>query len=62
MEANVVKHFFTSLEFEYSGMSGKPTGYKYLHAKDIIKWVGLKPKDYIPLLSLMFKSFISKTK
>jgi len=35
-------------------------GYKYHHAKDIIKWLGYKPKNYIPLITEMFKSFLSK--
>jgi len=41
-------------------MGGKPTGYKYDNCKDIIKWNGLRPKDYIPLLDLMFAEFVKK--
>lgn len=60
VEATVVKHLFNSLKFEFGGMATRPTGYKYDAAKDSIKWVGLKPRDYIPLLDQMFNSFVSK--
>ena len=60
MESKVVKSLFLSLKYEYSGMASKPTGYKYDAAKDSIKWIGLKPRDYIYLLDQMFNEFVSK--
>jgi hypothetical protein len=59
MEAKVVMYFFKSLSFEYGGMSSLPTTYNYLKAKDIIKWNNLSPKKYIPLIDLMFNSYVS---
>lgn len=61
-EASIIQYFFRSLHFEYGGMSGKLTGYKYQHAKDMIKWSGLKAKNYIPLLDKMFSEFRAKIK
>jgi len=40
-------------------MSSTPTGYDYLKAKDYVKWIGLKPRDYIPILDSMFDKFVS---
>ena len=57
LESKIVRYIFSSLSFEYSGMSGSPTGYKYDKAKDSIKWQGLSPRDYIPLLDNMFHEF-----
>lgn len=55
-------YFFKTLQFEYSGMGGKPTSYNYLKCKDRIKWSGLKAKDFIPLLDGMFNSFVGGIK
>jgi len=41
-------------------MGGKPIGYKYEHAKDMIKWNNMSCKTYIPLFTKMFKEFVSK--
>ena len=46
------------MQFEYGGMGGKPTGFKYEAIKDTIKWSGRKPKNYLPLLTNMFYSFV----
>lgn len=58
IEAKLIQNIFTNLQFEYSGMGGKPISYHYIKAKDYIKWNRLKAKDYIPLLDMMFKEFI----
>ena len=50
---------FKSLQFEYVYGRKSPSGYNYLRAKDSVKWVGLKPKDYIPLISSMFNKYCS---
>lgn len=55
-------YFFKTLQFEYSGMGGKPTNYNYAKCKDRIKWSGLKAKDFIPLLDGMFNSFVGGLK
>jgi len=50
---------FYKLHFEFSSTNKKPSGFKYLAAKDSIKWMGLKPRNYIPLLSSMFDKYVS---
>lgn len=40
-------------------MGGKPSGYHYEKAKDYIKWNGLKAKNIIPLIDVMFNNFVS---
>ena len=57
-EAHTVKYIFLSLDFEYN-QSGKPNGFKYEAAKDSIRWMGLSPKDYIPLIRRMFNNYMN---
>lgn len=59
IEAQLIMYIFGSLDFEYGGMGGKPTGFKYQPLKDNIKWNGLKPKEYIPLIRKMFITYVN---
>jgi hypothetical protein len=38
-------------------MTGKIIGYHYKKLKDTIKWNGLRPKRYVPLIDAMFNKF-----
>jgi len=58
-EELTVVSIFKSLQFEFPPMGGKPSGYQYQKCKDMIKWMGLKPKHYVPLIDAMFNSFVS---
>lgn len=60
--AGAYMYFFKSLQFEYGSMGGSPTAYNYQKCKDRIKWSGLKPKDFIPLIDSMFNSFVGGLK
>jgi len=55
-------YVFKQLQYEYSGMSGKPTGFKYDHLKDLLKWNNLPPKHYTQLITTMFYSFLKHLK
>lgn len=39
-------------------MSGKPLKFEYLMLKDAIKWKGLSPKMFVPILNAMSREFI----
>jgi len=52
---------FKQLQFTY-GFSGKPTGFNYLQVKDSLRWNGLKPKNYINLISQMFYNYVKNLK
>jgi hypothetical protein len=58
IEAWVVINIFKQLRFEY-GMSSKPMGYHYEALKDSIKWIGLRPKDYVGLIHQMFINYVN---
>ena len=48
---------FSSVPIVYSGM-GSPTGLHYEAMKDTITWMGLKPKDMVPLLNQCFSHYL----
>ena len=50
---------FRNLKFEYPAMGGKTNNYNYEKAKDYITWNQLEPKNIIPLIDMMFDSFVS---
>ena len=52
-------YFFKNLQFEFGAMGGKPIAYNYEKAKDAITWQGYKPKDIIPLVDVMFNSYVN---
>lgn len=56
IEAWIIISIFKRLQFTY-GMSSKPIGYNYEALKDSIKWAGLKPKKYVPLITNMFRTY-----
>jgi hypothetical protein len=41
--------------------NGHMVGYHYEHLKDNLRWHGLKPKYYVPLMMSMLNRFIEKT-
>ena len=51
---------FNQVSFTYSGM-GSLAGYEYLRAKDSCSWLGLKPKEFIPVISTMVSAYIKGT-
>ena len=52
----IMIHIFNSTPYEY-GQHGL-IGFKYEALKDSIKWIGLKPKDYVPNLLSCINHYI----
>ena len=48
---------FNQVSFTFGGM-GNLAGFEYQRAKDSITWAGLKPKDFIPIISTMVSAYI----
>ena len=62
MEVKIIQHIFKQLHFKYSGFNKKPVGFDYMQLKDNLKWNGLKAKDYVPLITQMFYSYVKSLK
>lgn len=59
LEAHALISVFKNTDFEYSSVTGRPVKFQYLDLLNNIKWIGLKPKDYMSLLKAMCKKFIA---
>lgn len=58
IEANILMGLFKTVHFKYIPMANKPVGYEYKPLKDMVKWSGLKPSNYMPLLHTMINNYI----
>ena len=52
-------YVFKTTQRQYT--QGHMVGYNYDHLKDNLKWNGMKPKTYVPLLMQMLNKYIEKT-
>ena len=56
-ESMTLIHVFHQTQFEY-GMNGLQ-GFNYIALKDSIKWIGLKPKTYVPFMQACMNKYLS---